>query len=298
MSLDKSFIAKNFVRIPIPGLGDCFYETLRLYGTLYRIPSLQQTVTNLRKTVYDEMIRKRNTNHYQIAMAGLTNADLNRIKEKQQYLNEANIAAVQLAYEVFQVNIIFYHSDRHGFRIDRYPDQINSDRSTIHMLRVDDIHFDLLIPNGDPIQELGIADQIRSVRLSIKQKEIKKNEELARSLENNRYNHSIHKLEDEMIKLRREEQDAINEASDIMRIPDYQMASKEVSNNIYRLTVTAANEKYARQLAEQELIQARIVSNAAFARRIAEEELANASKRRGGRIARNRTRKITKKNRK
>jgi hypothetical protein len=298
MSLDKSFIAKNFVRIPIPGLGDCFYETLRLYGTLYRIPSLQQTVTNLRKTIYDEMMRKRNTNHYQIAMSGLTNSELTKIKEKQQYLNEANIAAVQLAYEVFQVNIIFYNSDRYGFRIDRYPDQINSDRSTIHILRVDDIHFDLLIPNGDPIQELGFADQIRSVRLSIKQKEIKKNEELARSLENSRYTPSIHKLEDDMIKLRREEQTAINEASDIMRIPDYQLASKEVSNEIYRIITTAANEKYARQLAEQELTQARMASNEALARRIAEEELAYASKRKGGRITRKRTRKMTKKNRK
>ncbi len=229
----NTLIEEHFINIPIPGLGDCFYETLRLYGKLYNVPQLNQTVLQLRKYVHSEIMKKSDTNEqFQIVLSGIQPENLGIIKKKEQFLNDANIAAVQLAYRIFNINIIFYNVDANGIRIDRYPERINPHLDTIHIIRKDDIHFELLIPIGDPIQVYGFAEMIRDARLEADDLEEERDTLITRiyAKELKRTLASVNKeFKDKIEGVRAEQEEAEEQASELMSHPENQQAAHEAS---------------------------------------------------------------------
>lgn len=236
MASDNALIKEHFINIPIPGLGDCFYETLRLYGKLYNVPRLNKPVLQLRRDVYSEIMEKSNTNEqFQIVLSGFEPKNLAIIKKKEQYLNDANIAAVQLAYRIFNINIVFYNVDANGLRIDRYPENINPHLHTIHIIRKDDIHFELLIPIGDPIQVYGFAEMIRDARITVEELELERDTLIARIIakELKRTQKSVREEFNSRIEEVLEEQEEVEEqASELMSHPENQQAASEASMHV------------------------------------------------------------------
>jgi hypothetical protein len=301
MKSDSDLIEEYFINIPIPGLGDCFYETLRLYGKLYNVPQLNQTVLTLRKYALSEIMEKSDTNEqFQIVLSGIHRENLNIIKKKEQFLNDANIAAVQLAYRIFNVNIVFYNVDANGIRIDRYPEMNNPRLHTIHIIRKDDIHFELLIPIGDPIQVYGFAEMIRDARLAVEELEVERDTLIALIVDGQvkRTQTSVNKeFNDRIRDVRAEQGDAIQQASELMVYPEHQQAARDASMRVQRIfnrnhiaNLTNAIQQLrvernssvpfrAEKLAQEE-------SNAAFAKKLAEEESnVKIVKKRGPKIA-------------
>ena len=236
MASDNALIEEHFINIPIPGLGDCFYETLRLYGKLYNVPPLNQTVLQLRKYVHSEIMKKSNSNEeFQIVLSGFKPENLGNIKKKKQYSNDANIAAVQLAYRIFNINIVFYNVDANGLRIDRYPYSINPHLHTLHIIRKDDIHFELLIPIGDPIHVYGFAEMIRDARITVEELELERDTLIARIIakELKRTQKSVREEFNSRIEeVLEEQEDAEEQASELMTHPENQQAAREASMHI------------------------------------------------------------------
>ena len=240
MASDNPLIIEdNFINIPIPGLGDCFYETLRLYGKLYNVPQLNQTVLQLRKYVHSEIMKKSNTNEqFQIVLSGFESKNLAIIKKKEQFLNEANIAAVQLAYRIFNINLVFYNVDANGLRIDRYPENTDPQLHTLHIIRKNDIHFELLIPIGDPIQVYGYAERIRDGRLKVIELEEERDRLIARIIakELKRTQKSVREEFNSIIEeVLEEQEDAEEQASKVMIYPENQQAAHEASMRVLRI---------------------------------------------------------------
>jgi hypothetical protein len=176
-------------------------------------------------------MRQRDLNEqFQIVLSGMNNANLAIIKKKEQYLNDANIAAVQLAYRIFNINIIFYNVDANGLRIDRYPENINPQLHTVHIIRKDDIHFELLIPMDDPI--VGLAAMIRDARMEADELEEERDTLIARiyAKELRRTLASVNEeFKDKIDDVHAEQEEAEEEASNIMTHPEYQETARQAS---------------------------------------------------------------------
>ena len=235
----NDLINRNFINIPIPGLGDCFYETLRLYGKLYNIPQLNRSVKTLREYAFSEIMRQRDLNEeFQVVLTNIESTNLDKIKQKQKYLNNGNIAAVQLAYRIFNINIVFYNLDANGLRIDRYPDNNNPYYDTIHIIRKDDIHFELLIPIGDPIQIYGLANIIRDTRLLVNDLEMERDTIIAYILDG-KVKKNVESVNNEFDKKIRavlsEQQEIVQQASELMVDPKNKQEAREASMRVLHI---------------------------------------------------------------
>ena len=288
MASDNALIEEHFINIPIPGLGDCFYETLRLYGKLYNVPQLNQKVLQLRNYVHSKMMEKSNTNEeFKIVLSGFEPKNLGIIKKKEQYLNDANIAAVQLAYRIFNINIVFYNVDANGLRIDRYPYNINPHLHTLHIIRKDDIHFELLIPIGDPIQVYGFAEMIRDARITVEELELERDTLIARIIakELKRTQKSVREEFNSRIEeVLEEQEDAEEQASELMSHPENQQAVREASMHVLSIfnknhiaNLTNAIQQFHVESSHNSAVAAvAAVSNQALFDAKKEQEAANA----------------------
>lgn len=132
--------------------GDCFFDTLSKYGRAYDYAPLNHSPRILRHTMVDYM-----ENHvdeiepYILMNRGKTPISMIRTLRKEGvWDNHMGDLLSQIASDVFRVNLFIYNVDPPNIRRIRV-NQRNYETGPVHMLRIHDSHYELLLPHDAPL---------------------------------------------------------------------------------------------------------------------------------------------------
>ena len=127
--------------------GDCFFDTLSKYGRAHHYAPLDQTPPRLRQILIDYM--EENIDDiapYIIVKKGKTVASMIALLRKDGvWNNDMGDLLSQIASDAFHVSIFIYDVDPPEIRRIR-ANQIPYQEGPIHMLRINDGHYQLLMP--------------------------------------------------------------------------------------------------------------------------------------------------------
>jgi hypothetical protein len=160
---------EGFIKAPIAGDGDCFFNSLRLYFILYNNPLKLKSIIELRASLVNYMIDhvddlipifNVHSNKVSNKNVGLLSTKITPekrekvINELKRYLVPGSWASLvgdfgpTQAAIVFNINIDIYNWNGSRLVYNRSLDY-NPGRATISLLRVGDNHYNLLIPISD-----------------------------------------------------------------------------------------------------------------------------------------------------
>jgi OTU-like cysteine protease len=138
--------------------GDCFFDTLATYGWAYHYDALERPHQELRQALVDYMEK----NMGDVAPYVIVNENegetiesmIESLREDMVWNNDMGDLLSQIAAKAFQVNIYIYNVDPPEVRRLRANQKVYPGRS-IHMLRINDGHYQLLLPQEDAPHVIG-----------------------------------------------------------------------------------------------------------------------------------------------
>lgn len=138
--------------------GDCFFDTLATYGWAYHYEPLERPHQELRQMIVDHMLENMHL-YYESIIANENKGEtvesmIESLREDMVWDNDMGDLLSQIAAEAFHVNIFLYDVD---------PPEVRRLRATetqypgppIHMLRINDGHYQLLLPQEDAPHVIG-----------------------------------------------------------------------------------------------------------------------------------------------
>ena len=138
--------------------GDCFFDTLATYGWAYHYPPLERPHQELRQMIVDHMLENMHL-YYDSIIANENKGEtvesmIESLREDMVWDNDMGDLLSQIAAEAFHVNIFLYDVDPPEIRRLR-ANQKDHPGPPIHMLRIDDGHYQLLLPQEDALHVIG-----------------------------------------------------------------------------------------------------------------------------------------------
>ena len=138
--------------------GDCFFDTLASYGWAYHYEPLERPHQELRQTLVDYMEAHRE----EVAPYILVNENkgetvgsmIESLREDGVWNNDMGDLLSQIAATAFRVNIFIYDVDPPEIRRIR-ANQKAYPGDPVHMLRINDGHYQLLLPQEDAPHVIG-----------------------------------------------------------------------------------------------------------------------------------------------
>ena len=138
--------------------GDCFFDTLASYGWAYHYEPLERPHQELRQTLVDYMEAHRE----EVAPYILVNENkgetvgsmIESLREDGVWNNDMGDLLSQIAATAFRVNIFIYDVDPPEVRRIR-ANQKAYPGDPVHMLRINDGHYQLLLPQEDAPHVIG-----------------------------------------------------------------------------------------------------------------------------------------------
>jgi hypothetical protein len=138
--------------------GDCFFDTLATYGWAYHYERLERPHQELRQALVDYM----EENMGEVAPYVIVNENegetidsmIQSLREDMVWNNDMGDLLSQIAAKAFRVNIYIYNVDPPEIRRLR-ANQMVYPGPPIHMLRINDGHYQLLLPQEDAPHVIG-----------------------------------------------------------------------------------------------------------------------------------------------
>ena len=138
--------------------GDCFFDTLATYGWAYHYDALERPHQELRQALVDYM----EENMGEVAPYVIVNENegetiesmIESLREDMVWNNDMGDLLSQIAAKAFQVNIYIYNVDPPEVRRLR-ANQIPYPGDPVHMLRINDGHYQLLLPQEKAPHVIG-----------------------------------------------------------------------------------------------------------------------------------------------
>lgn len=138
--------------------GDCFFDTLATYGWAYHYERLERPHQELRQALVDYM----EENMGEVAPYVIVNENegetidsmIQSLREDMVWNNDMGDLLSQTAAKAFRVNIYIYNVDPPEIRRLR-ANQMVYPGPPIHMLRINDGHYQLLLPQEDAPHVIG-----------------------------------------------------------------------------------------------------------------------------------------------
>lgn len=177
-SLDYQIDKLGFVRLKSPGLGNCFFQSLETYFKISESEFGGLTHSELRTMIIDDLFAHRKNYMNYIEYENHNKNDY--VQREIQKLYKDCVWSSDLAdfimYRVpslFNVQLIIYNWNP-GKYFNVIPLGSSDTKNTIHLLRVDDNHYDLLYPKDamtDTSQNIWNAlQQTRTRRRTVKKR--------------------------------------------------------------------------------------------------------------------------------
>jgi len=175
--------------------GDCFFDTLATYGWAYHNERLERPHQELRQALVDYMEK----NMGEVAPYVIVNENegetidsmVQSLREDMVWNNDMGDLLSQIAANAFRVNIYIYNVDPPEIRRLR-ANQMVYPGPPIHMLRIDDGHYQLLLPQEDAPHVIGSYASAHKKGKSKQSKAAKS--KTAKNSNNSKNGNSVHKL--------------------------------------------------------------------------------------------------------
>ncbi len=138
--------------------GDCFFDTLATYGWAYHYEALERPHQELRQALVDYMEK----NMGEVAPYVIVNENegetidsvIHSLREDMVWDNDMGDLLSQIAAKAFQVNIYIYNVDPPEVRRLRANQKVYPG-DPVHMLRINDGHYQLLLPQEKAPHVIG-----------------------------------------------------------------------------------------------------------------------------------------------
>jgi hypothetical protein len=138
--------------------GDCFFDTLATYGWAYHYEPLEHPHQQLRQILVDDM----ESHMEEVAPYIVVNENegetvesmIDSLREDMVWNNDMGDLLSQIAARAFHVNIFIYDVDPPEIRRIR-ANQSHYPGPPIHMLRINNGHYQLLLPQEDAHHVIG-----------------------------------------------------------------------------------------------------------------------------------------------
>ena len=138
--------------------GNCFFDTLATYGWAYHNELLEHPHQQLRQDLIDDMLKEERIEKiapFILVKKGKTiTSMIESLRKDKAWNNDMGDLLSQIAADTFKVNIYIYDVDPPEIRRLR-ANQKDHPGPPIHMLRIDDGHYQLLLPQEDALHVIG-----------------------------------------------------------------------------------------------------------------------------------------------
>ena len=138
--------------------GNCFFDTLATYGWAYHYEPLERPHQQLRQMIVDHMHENMHL-YYESIIANENKGEtvesmIESLREDMVWDNDMGDLLSQIAAEAFHVNIFLYDVDPPNVRRIRAT-ETQYPGPPVHMLRINDGHYQLLLPQEDAPHVIG-----------------------------------------------------------------------------------------------------------------------------------------------
>ena len=177
--------------------GDCFFDTLATYGWAYHYERLERPHQELRQALVDYM----EENMGEVAPYVIVNENegetidsmIQSLREDMVWNNDMGDLLSQIAAKAFRVNIYIYNVDPPEIRRLR-ANQMVYPGPPIHMLRINDGHYQLLLPQEDAPHVIGSYASVHKKGKSKKSNTASKTFKNSNHSKNGKNGNSVNKL--------------------------------------------------------------------------------------------------------
>ena len=175
--------------------GDCFFDTLATYGWAYHYEPLERPHQQLRQILVDYM----EENMGEVAPYVIANENkgetiesmIESLREDMVWNNDMGDLLSQIAAKAFRVNIYIYNVDPPEIRRLRANQSVYPG-PPLHMLRIHDGHYQLLLPQEDALHVIG--SYASAHKKANKSKMANKSKTLKHSKNMNNLSHALSKV--------------------------------------------------------------------------------------------------------